>query len=273
MFDGADVHLDHRPRDRHRPLDARPVRVVVLVHQRHRSGRASSWASRRSSRRTCCSTSRSCCCSCGRGCRAWTGRMVEASYDLYASPWRTFRQITFPQLLPAIVAGFLLAFTFSFDDYVITSFVSGPGSSTLPIFIFGQVKTGVTPGDQRGRDDDAGVHAADARGGPVRPDPQLAPLRRRPGRRDGRDDRGDEQLVVSGSKARHAAPPSVACDATMPGGPVSEAVPEPVFVGPWRHDAGRAAVEAGPDRCSWPVTPDAGLAVVEAGPGPAVRGP
>ena len=71
--------------------------------------------------------------------------MVEASYDLYASPWRTFRQITFPQLLPAIVAGFLLAFTFSFDDYVITSFVSGPGSSTLPIFIFGQVKTGVTP--------------------------------------------------------------------------------------------------------------------------------
>lgn len=71
--------------------------------------------------------------------------LVEASYDLYASPWRTFRQITFPQLLPAIVAGFLLAFTFSFDDYVITSFVSGPGSSTLPIFIFGQVKRGVSP--------------------------------------------------------------------------------------------------------------------------------
>jgi spermidine/putrescine transport system permease protein len=71
--------------------------------------------------------------------------MVEASFDLYATPWRTFRQITFPQLLPAIVAGFLLAFTFSFDDYVITSFVSGPGSSTLPIFIFGQVKRGVTP--------------------------------------------------------------------------------------------------------------------------------
>lgn len=71
--------------------------------------------------------------------------LVEASYDLYASAWRTFRQITFPQLLPAIVAGFLLSFTFSFDDYVITSFVSGPGSSTLPIFIFGQVKRGVSP--------------------------------------------------------------------------------------------------------------------------------
>ena len=70
---------------------------------------------------------------------------VEASFDLYATPWRTFRQITFPQLLPAIVAGFLLSFTFSFDDYVITSFVSGPGSSTLPIFVFGQVKRGVSP--------------------------------------------------------------------------------------------------------------------------------
>jgi spermidine/putrescine transport system permease protein len=70
---------------------------------------------------------------------------VEASYDLFATPWRTFRQITFPQLLPAILAGFLLAFTFSFDDYVITSFVSGPGSSTLPLFVFGQVKRGVSP--------------------------------------------------------------------------------------------------------------------------------
>jgi spermidine/putrescine transport system permease protein len=70
---------------------------------------------------------------------------VEASYDLFATPWRTFRQITLPQLLPAIVAGFLLAFTFSFDDYVITSFVSGPGSSTLPLYVFGQVKRGVTP--------------------------------------------------------------------------------------------------------------------------------
>jgi spermidine/putrescine transport system permease protein len=71
--------------------------------------------------------------------------LVDASADLFATPWRTFRQITFPQLLPAIVAGFLLSFTFSFDDYVITSFVNGPGSSTLPLFIFGQVKRGVTP--------------------------------------------------------------------------------------------------------------------------------
>ena len=71
--------------------------------------------------------------------------LVDASADLFATPWRTFRQITFPQLLPAIVAGFLLSFTFSFDDYVITTFTSGPGSSTLPLYIFGQVKRGVTP--------------------------------------------------------------------------------------------------------------------------------
>ena len=71
--------------------------------------------------------------------------LVDASADLFATPWATFRQITWPQLLPAIVAGFLLSFTFSFDDFVITTFVSGPGSSTLPLFIFGQVKRGVTP--------------------------------------------------------------------------------------------------------------------------------
>jgi spermidine/putrescine transport system permease protein len=71
--------------------------------------------------------------------------LTEASADLFATPWRTFRQITFPQLLPAIVAGFLLSFTFSFDDYVITTFTSGPGSSTLPLYVFGQVKRGVTP--------------------------------------------------------------------------------------------------------------------------------
>ena len=71
--------------------------------------------------------------------------LIEASQDLFATPWRTFRQITFPQLLPAIVAGFLLAFTFSFDDYVITSFVSGPGSQTLPLYIYGQTRQGITP--------------------------------------------------------------------------------------------------------------------------------
>ena len=70
---------------------------------------------------------------------------VEASYDLYGTPWRTFWQITFPQLLPAIVAGCLLSFTFSFDDYVITTFVSGAGSTTLPLYVFSTIRKGVTP--------------------------------------------------------------------------------------------------------------------------------
>lgn len=70
--------------------------------------------------------------------------LADASYDLFATPWRTFRQITFPQLLPAIVAGFLLSFTFSFDDYVISSFVNGR-TQTLPLFVFGQIHQGITP--------------------------------------------------------------------------------------------------------------------------------
>jgi spermidine/putrescine transport system permease protein len=71
--------------------------------------------------------------------------LVDASSDLFATPWRTFRQITLPGLLPAIVAGFVLSFTFSFDDYVISAFVSGVGSTTLPLFVFGEVRRGVTP--------------------------------------------------------------------------------------------------------------------------------
>ncbi len=70
---------------------------------------------------------------------------VEASFDLYGTPWRTFWQITFPQLLPAIVSGFLLSFTFAFDDYVITNFVNGRGTSTIPLYVFGQIRRGVTP--------------------------------------------------------------------------------------------------------------------------------
>jgi spermidine/putrescine transport system permease protein len=71
--------------------------------------------------------------------------LVEASNDLYGTPWRTFWQITFPQLLPAIVAGFLLSFTFAFDDYLITTFVNGRGTSTVPLYVFGQIRRGVTP--------------------------------------------------------------------------------------------------------------------------------
>jgi spermidine/putrescine transport system permease protein len=70
--------------------------------------------------------------------------LVEASMDLYATPLATFRQVTLPQLMPAIVASFLLAFTFSFDDFVIAFFVAGP-NTTLPIYVFASIRRGVTP--------------------------------------------------------------------------------------------------------------------------------
>lgn len=70
--------------------------------------------------------------------------LIEASSDLYASPWRTFRQVTIPQLRPAIVAGFLLAFTFSFDDFIVAFFTTGQ-DQTLPIFLFASIRKGVTP--------------------------------------------------------------------------------------------------------------------------------
>src|SRR5689334_8158188 len=70
--------------------------------------------------------------------------LIEASMDLYADPWATFRQVTLPQLMPAILAGFLLCFTFSFDDYVVANFVAGP-LNTLPIYVFSSIRRGVTP--------------------------------------------------------------------------------------------------------------------------------
>jgi spermidine/putrescine transport system permease protein len=71
--------------------------------------------------------------------------LEEASYDLGAGPLSTFRQVTLPRLAPAILAGGLLAFTFSFDDFVTSFFVTGPESETLPIYIWGQLRFGVTP--------------------------------------------------------------------------------------------------------------------------------
>ncbi len=71
--------------------------------------------------------------------------LTEASFDLFASPLRTFVQVTLPQLRPAIITGALLAFTFSFDDYVIASFVAGPGKPTLPMYVFSSIKRGITP--------------------------------------------------------------------------------------------------------------------------------
>jgi len=69
----------------------------------------------------------------------------EAAYDLGADELTTFRKITFPLAAPGIMAGALLAFTLSFDDFVITFFTAGPGATTLPLKIFSMIKFGVTP--------------------------------------------------------------------------------------------------------------------------------
>jgi spermidine/putrescine transport system permease protein len=69
----------------------------------------------------------------------------EAAADLYADNWQTFRRVTLPLLMPGILGGALLAFTLSLDDFVITFFTSGPGSTTLPLRIYSMVKLGVTP--------------------------------------------------------------------------------------------------------------------------------
>ncbi len=70
--------------------------------------------------------------------------LIEASADLYATPMATFRQITLPLIAPGILAGFLLSFTFSFDDFIIAFFVAG-SETTLPIYVFSSIRRGVTP--------------------------------------------------------------------------------------------------------------------------------
>lgn len=71
--------------------------------------------------------------------------LVEASADLFATPWRTFTGVTLPQLAPAVLAGALLSFTFSMDDVVLSTFLSGVGSTTLPMRVFSMIRFGVTP--------------------------------------------------------------------------------------------------------------------------------
>ena len=71
--------------------------------------------------------------------------LEEAAMDLGARPLKVFLRVTLPLILPAIASGWLLAFTLSWDDLVITQFVAGPGSSTLPMVVFSKVRFGVTP--------------------------------------------------------------------------------------------------------------------------------
>jgi spermidine/putrescine transport system permease protein len=73
------------------------------------------------------------------------GHYEEAARDLYASQWETFRYVMLPMMLPGILAGYMLAFIISLDDFIITNMVAGPGSSTLPLAIYGMVRTGFTP--------------------------------------------------------------------------------------------------------------------------------
>ncbi len=71
--------------------------------------------------------------------------LEEAAMDLGAPPVTTFMKVTLPVILPAVVSGWMLAFTLSLDDLVIASFTSGPGATTLPMKIYSQVRLGVTP--------------------------------------------------------------------------------------------------------------------------------
>ena len=71
--------------------------------------------------------------------------LEEEAADLGASAWTTFQRITLPILMPGIISGALLAFTLSLDDFVITFFVAGPGSTTLPVRVYSMIKFGVTP--------------------------------------------------------------------------------------------------------------------------------
>ena len=71
--------------------------------------------------------------------------LEQAAMDLYAPPWKAFVWITLPLMTPALVSGWLLAFTLSMDDVVVASFTSGPGASTLPMVVFSATRLGVTP--------------------------------------------------------------------------------------------------------------------------------
>lgn len=77
--------------------------------------------------------------------RDFNKALEEAAMDLGANEWTTFRRVTLPMILPGILSGGLLAFTLSLDDFVITFFTNGPGSTTLPIYVYGLLRRIITP--------------------------------------------------------------------------------------------------------------------------------
>jgi spermidine/putrescine transport system permease protein len=72
--------------------------------------------------------------------------VYEAAADLGANEWRVFRRITLPLLAPGVLAGALLAFIISLDDFIVSYFLAGPGGTTLPVYIFGMIRNAITPG-------------------------------------------------------------------------------------------------------------------------------
>lgn len=72
-------------------------------------------------------------------------QLEEAASDLGATQWETFRYVVLPSIWPGVIAGALIAFTLSIDDFLISFFVAGPNSSTLPIYIYSSVKRGISP--------------------------------------------------------------------------------------------------------------------------------
>jgi spermidine/putrescine transport system permease protein len=71
--------------------------------------------------------------------------LEEAARDLGATPWQAFSRVTLPLLMPAVLGAVLLAFTLSLDDFIVTFFTAGPGATTLPLYVYSMVKSGVTP--------------------------------------------------------------------------------------------------------------------------------
>lgn len=71
--------------------------------------------------------------------------LEQAAADLYGTPFQVFRHVTLPLMVPGIVAGAMLAFVVSLDDVIITLLVAGPGETTLPVYILGQIRRGITP--------------------------------------------------------------------------------------------------------------------------------
>ena len=71
--------------------------------------------------------------------------VYEAALDLGASPWKAFLKVVFPDILPGVSSGFLMAFTMSLDDFIITHFTKGPGVDTLSTKIYTEVRKGIKP--------------------------------------------------------------------------------------------------------------------------------